>query len=543
MLLLAVAVGAFAVPALTVSAYGHGLGGDVAPPVDFAGMSVTVSTQLTPSDITVGDISTASMAVRLFDQDTDETLEKVTYRIAIWRNDELLARHLFYDADGTLNIDIRPVLDCNEADLVDCTKYYGTEHPTSPGALYTQGTQNPVIQGPIFDKGGLYNIKVDVEGATSPRTLLTSPISFDTFVSVAQEQPFTIQSAEAEIPVVVKTYYDDVENFGYSAADGSISFDMPFDWSPEYVEQVALIHEELQVPKSFELYGAEKQFSGFVNGIEVDSRVLILDPYSYDDKSVLHFLVTGNELRRISSELDEESRQNKIMSFRIVPEAEVKKNTLQINLVDIATNEGVGANVDVSWDAKYGAGDEIPFELAFLNDDGEPIRDVRYGYILYNYETGEKLAEGTMSADGERGIWSAEGIDFLTLEIPSTDTHRLDIAVFGEGAIEPYDMTYAGIGSTLIEVKPETPAIPVWIKSSVGFWVDGVTSDAEFVDAIQYLIAEGIIVIPETEQGSGGAGIPAWIKSSVGFWVDGVTSDAEFVDAIQYLVGEGIIAV
>ena len=84
------------------------------------------------------------------------------------------------------------------------------------------------FRGPILDKGGLYNIRVDVEGATSPITLLTSRLSFETFVSVAQEQPFAIQTASAEIPVVIKTYYDDVGNFGFEQADGSISFDMPF---------------------------------------------------------------------------------------------------------------------------------------------------------------------------------------------------------------------------------------------------------------------------------------------------------------------------
>ena len=48
----------FASPLIIGHVYGHGLGGDVAPPISFEGMEVTVSTQLDPSDITVGEIDT-----------------------------------------------------------------------------------------------------------------------------------------------------------------------------------------------------------------------------------------------------------------------------------------------------------------------------------------------------------------------------------------------------------------------------------------------------------------------------------------------------
>ena len=153
------------------------------------------------------------MAVRFFDTLTDETLEKVTYRIEVWRSGDLLARNLFFDDDGLLNIEIRPVLDCTEAELWKCTTYGGSEHVSAPGALYVFGDGRPTITGPIFDKGGLYNIRVDIEGATSPKTIVAQPLRYDTFVSVAQEQPFSIQTASAEeVPVVVKTYYDEVDN-------------------------------------------------------------------------------------------------------------------------------------------------------------------------------------------------------------------------------------------------------------------------------------------------------------------------------------------
>jgi len=540
-LLLVSSVALVATPLLAGDAWGHGLGGDVAPPIDFAGMSVTVSTQLDPADITVGEIDEASMAVRFFDQNTDTTLEKVTYRIEIHRNDDLLARNLFYDVDGNLDVDIQPVLDCGESDLWKCSQYFGTEHPTSPGALYAQGGSNVLIKGPIFDKGGLYNIKVDIEGATSPRTLVSTGLSFETFVSVAQEQPFAIQTAAAEVPVVIKTYYDDVDNFDFDARDSSISFDMPFDWSPEYIELVSIVHQELQIPKSFAPYSEGNQFRGFVDGVEVDSRVLILDPYSYENKNILHFIVTGSELKRINDELGSEHEQSKVMSFEVMPVSEVQKNAQEFYLVDEGIE--VGVNVNVSWDSRYGAGDDIPFEIAFFDYNGGLLQNIRYGYTLSDHATDTILVQNV--GESSEGILALEGIDIQTLNIPSQDSYRLDVVVLGQGTRGlDFDDTYFGIGSALIEVgATQTPEIPEWIKGTTTLWTGGSdVSDDTFLNAIQFLVREGIIKVPPTEQtGDGSAGVPAWFKGSADLWATNQTSDAEFINSIQFLIREGVI--
>jgi len=47
-------------PLFSDDVFGHGLGADQAPPIDFGGMLVTVSTMMTPSDITVGEVDRAN---------------------------------------------------------------------------------------------------------------------------------------------------------------------------------------------------------------------------------------------------------------------------------------------------------------------------------------------------------------------------------------------------------------------------------------------------------------------------------------------------
>lgn len=558
--LLFILVGIFSIPVFVENVYGHGLGGDQAPPISFGGTEVTVMTQLNPSDITVGEIDEANIQVRFFDVNSDETFEEVTYRIEVWRGGELLARDLYFDKDGILNVRVQPVFNCNEPKLIDCTTYQGSQHPSAPEACYVQNEGSCVIKGPIFDKGGLYNIRVDVEGATSSRTLLSQVLSYDTFVSVAQEQDFKIQTASAEIPVIVKTYYDDVENFQFKQSDNSISFNMPFNWEPDYISQVQMVHEEVRVPKTFDPYSEGKDFKGYVNGVEVDNRVLLLDPYSYEDTNIVHFLVTGAELQRINSKLGPSNYDNNKISFNLVPQSEIIKQSTGFYLVDTQSFQQVGTSVNISWDNNYGVSDYIPFEFAFFDDSGNLIKDVRYGYSLFD-QNDKVIVTNTGDDPKNPGIIASEGIDIQTIQIPTQEQYRLDVLVYGTGI--SYDQTYAGIGSGIIEVgpgvpssppqppKPSTPTptppsveVPGWIKTTTGFWVDGFSSDDEFVNAIEFLIKEGVIVIPPTAAGGETATeIPSWIQTTAGFWVDGFTSDKEFVTAIQWLIENGIMRI
>jgi hypothetical protein len=549
-------IGIFSSPLIIDDVFGHGLGGDVAPPISFEGMQVTVSTQLDPADITVGEVTSANMKVRFFDQLTDENFDQVTYRVEVWRSGDLLARNLFFDLDGELNIEVRPVLNCVEPEPWRCTTYGGSEHVSAPEALYVYGNGRPTITGPIFDKGGLYNIRVDIEGASSPRTQLAQLLSYDTFVSVAQEQDFTIQTAQAQgIPVVVKTYYDDVENFKFDNSDNSISFDMQFDWTSDYIDLVQVVHEEIRVPKSFDPYAEGKQFKGFVDGIEVDKRILLLDPYSYEDTNIIHFLVTGSELQRINSELGASHQDKKTIQFELVPQSEVQKNTIPFFLVDTDTLQKVGTNVNVSWESTYGANDEIPFEFAFFDDGGNLIKDIRYGISLID-EHEHVLFTNTGDDELNPGIVASEGIDIQRVFIPSQGQFRIDVLVYGTGIT--YEQTFAGIGSGLIEVgsgginptptnnqPPAEISIPDWVRNNAAWWSNGEITDNDFASGIEFMIKESIIRVPVTSSGqvSENAVIPDWVRNNAGWWADGAITDKDFASGIQYLIEQGIISV
>ena len=59
-----------------------------------------------------------------------------------------------------------------------------------------------------------------------------------------------------------------------------------------------------------------------------------------------------------------------------------------------------------------------------------------------------------------------------------------------------------------------------------------------------HCIQNDIIVIPPTDAGAESSGtVPEWVKNTAGWWASGTIDDGTFVNAIQYLIQEGLIRV
>jgi hypothetical protein len=86
--------------------------------------------------------------------------------------------------------------------------------------------------------------------------------------------------------------------------------------------------------------------------------------------------------------------------------------------------------------------------------------------------------------------------------------------------------------------------VPAWVKNNAGWWADGTISESDFVQGIQFLIKDGIIVIPPTTvSAETSQGVPEWVKNNAGWWADGTISDGEFVNGIQHLIKTSVITV
>jgi len=107
------------------------------------------------------------------------------------------------------------------------------------------------------------------------------------------------------------------------------------------------------------------------------------------------------------------------------------------------------------------------------------------------------------------------------------------------------DLADAFLPVVVNRISATEASIPSWIKNNAGWWATDQIDDSAFLQGIQFLIKDGIIVIPPTEttESAGSQEVPVWIKNNAGWWATDQIDDSAFLQGIQYLVKEGIIIV
>ena len=86
--------------------------------------------------------------------------------------------------------------------------------------------------------------------------------------------------------------------------------------------------------------------------------------------------------------------------------------------------------------------------------------------------------------------------------------------------------------------------IPEWVKNNAGWWANDEIDDASFVSGIEFMISDGIIVIPNLPESEGVGGIvPEWVKNNAGWWANDEIDDASFVSGLEFLISDGIIVI
>jgi len=87
----------------------------------------------------------------------------------------------------------------------------------------------------------------------------------------------------------------------------------------------------------------------------------------------------------------------------------------------------------------------------------------------------------------------------------------------------------------------------LWIKNNANWWSHDEISDDDFVAGMKYLIERDMIDVTPHKvtilEPVHELVLPVWVKNNAGWWADGLVSDQEFVQAIEWLIDEGVMTV
>jgi len=517
-------------------AYAQHHSGALAPPIDLDGLKVAVSTTLFPEDFSFGDSKSTNLSIRFFDSETDVNIQSVTYRVKIFQENNLVANEYFYDEDGKLDLKIKPTTGCQEKELWKCTIYNGEKHAIA-GGYYARGDSIPTIQGPIFDKSGLYSVEVSIVGATNPKTLTTQDLLFETFLHLPDKQIFEIKTASAEeFPISVKSHNDEISNFKFDETSNKISYEIPFDWNDH--DHSSSINQIISFNKDFSSIPEDSELLISLNDVKIDNEFYEFN-ISNPDKNSIKIEVPHNDLLEIKNELlstsDNDSIKLEILSGE------------KINFNDIKFSFENNINGEIYWDSKLATGKNIPFTFSFYDQNNVSVKDLLFVYGITD-SSGKEIWSNIGTGEKYLGIVAPDGIYQESIYIPNDDQYEFKLILTGQYSnnFENFLVSTSNyeFNSQSIVTKETIDTIPSWIKNNAEWWAAGAIDDDAFIQGIQFLIKEGILEIPSTTQGaSSGNEIPSWIKNNAEWWAAGAIDDDAFIQGIQFLIKEGILEI
>jgi peptide/nickel transport system substrate-binding protein len=263
-------------------------------PITISDKEVLVESSINPTFLDQVPSSEPTFIVRALDDPTsNSSIPGVDFRIVVELNNEILLDQRFRSSDGVVKANLIPDRDIQGWEVNGQAK---------PSGQIELSQSNPVeLRSRILTAGGLYHITVVIE-KSSPGLAVVYDQKFDLFVSIGTSYMFGVQTPQGEEQMVVKTYYDEISNFNYS--NKTIKFEMPFTWEDTYIDQVPVLHLEVQFPKTIEELQTNS-YRGTLNGRELEAQAVVIDDYTSEQNRIVHFVVNNAMLHRFAEKISD----------------------------------------------------------------------------------------------------------------------------------------------------------------------------------------------------------------------------------------------
>lgn len=430
---------------MVLPAFGDGFAQENLPPATLGNRQAGLFIKVNPPILTVESVNNASIFLRFYNANTNQTIQHVSYFIKVEKGDKLLMQDLFHTHSGELTLKIRP----QEGPVA----IYGGKEPILGGWIEEGGPI--VVQGPVFLQGGLYHFTMEIFGVDFDNIIFKPEDApkFEAWLSVGDVSNNTVTFEQNKYDIEIISYYDKISNFAFDEQKKQVSYEMPFDWNVERWEKNPIfVHEEVKVPKNFTMF-TSSDFTGTVNGIPIGGRSLLVDPYSFEDKLVVHLLMNKQQLIDIQKQIATDSSVPKDMVFTLEP-LELQQNAT--NSMNLFTDNNK-VRILFSWNKQtVEPGQPVEFTLTFFDAATNTIlRNTDYNFKIFD-DSGNAIFVKDNALSGE--------VDSYPYTFEKTGTVTIQVHVNGVGdPTSKIDISYMGTAESSINVVPEFPASFVMI--------------------------------------------------------------------------------
>jgi hypothetical protein len=502
----------FSIPIIPQSS-GHGLGTEILPPVDIGNKKVSLEATAIPFQDP--EINGRQIEFALVDTNTKVSVRDVTFLLKVMKGNEFLFEHIFEKDNGVLIMDLIP----SESDQITIEEESSVSLLESLVGIQSKSTAT----GSVFKKGGLYLFEVQILTIDSYSNKLVEPIKYDFGLSFQEITPIEINDPNFGKQIIeFIAYYDQLGNFQYDPDTRVISFEMPFDWSEENINQSIVVHNEIRFSKSFgDLL--VPSYTLYVNNIEMPQETITIDEFS-EFYRIVHLIIPQADI----IELNKTQPQPNMMQFFLIPNEDD---------VALSTVTGNGQfRVKLDWEPKeITSGSTTIFYFNIL-DVFLKNKPMAVSYEISLVSNGKTIDSTSGISTDFKELNSVEF--FIPEDVSGPVTVQFDNLA---------DNGLARVGLPVIVNRVDSSheiSIPDWVRNNAAWWAAGQIVDSDFVSGIEFMIKEGIIQVPPTEKQEGSeAEIPDWVRNNADWWADGLITDDDFASGLQFLISNGIISV
>ena len=496
--------------------YGHGVGSEIFPPVELNGKFVSVEVSSSTKDDLKNDDQ--QISISLIDFDSKITLRDVTFLIKSERGEQFLFEKEFKADNGFLVFNF--VSEDTDSIIID-EKDSGEDFF---GSLLGLESRLIDVKGPKLSEGGLYKLDISIITADGYSEKLETPLVFNAGISIPQTTTHDfIDPSFGQQNIQVVTYYDEISNFQYEPELKQISFSMPFEWTSTNIEQTSVVHQEIIIPKEF---GALllSGFSMSVNGIELSDDIVNVDDF-FTEGRVVHFIIYQKELLNIF----ENSSNLNGMNFEITPDRDYT------HLSSVTDNGQF--RILLSWEPEHlqsNSNAKIIFDITDIFLKNKPVST--------NYEFSITKDDQILFKQDGISIDSKTEHNIVNFSIPD-DLSGIVYVNFNN--LDNNQFATTSIPIAIHENKKnDFLLIPNWIYDDALLWSEEKINDEKFIQIINYLIKNEIIIITQNESEVFEVSkIPSWIRTITSWWINGEINDETFVKSLEFLVQKNIIPI